>query len=467
MTANSAKKCNFATCFISHFPMNKSVSTTVSYRRIWQIAYPILLSVLMEQLINLTDTAFLGRVGQVELGASALSGIFYISVFVIGLGFGQGAQILMARRNGERCYSRISGIFYHSLAFLLFLALVLCIFTSLLGPQVLRSIISNPEVAEAANNYLQWRVYGMFMAYVAILFRSFYVATVNTRMLTLNSLMMVGTNVVFDYVLIFGYGPVPALGISGAAIASVIAETVSMLFFIIYTRARVDYRKYGFHRMPRARLSLFSHILGISVWTMMQDFLSLATWFIFFLAVEHLGAAELAASNIIRNISSVTYMSVSALSATAMTLVSNMMGEGRVEGVLPMLRRTVVLGYLVLVPVCLLIAAMPDAVFSIFTNETYLAEIGRGPLYVLLGCYVLTIPAQIYFRAVSGTGDTRMALIIETGTLFFYLAFVYVAIFRMQLSLAVSWCSEYVYQGMVLLMCLAYFRYSSWQTRRI
>ena len=293
------------TCFISLFPMNKSVSTTVSYRRIWQIAYPILLSVLMEQLINLTDTAFLGRVGQVELGASALSGIFYISIFVIGLGFGQGTQILMARRNGERCYSRISGIFYHSLAFLLFLALVLCVFTSLFGPQVLRSIISNPEVAEAANNYLQWRVYGMFMAYVAILFRSFYVATVNTRMLTLNSLLMVGTNVVFDYILIFGYGPVPALGISGAAIASVIAETVSMLFFIIYTRARVDYRKYGFHRMPRARLSLFSHILGISVWTMMQDFLSLATWFIFFLAVEHLGAAELAASNIIRNISSV------------------------------------------------------------------------------------------------------------------------------------------------------------------
>lgn len=217
--------------------MSSPPTATVTYRRIWQIAYPILLSVLMEQLINLTDTAFLGRVGQVELGASALSGIFYISVFVIGLGFGQGAQILMARRNGERSYSRIGVIFYHSLAFLMLLALILCVFTSLFGPQVLRTIISNPEVAEAANDYLQWRVYGMFMAYVAILFRSFYVATVNTRMLTLNSFLMVGTNVVLDYLLIFGYGNIPAMGISGAAIASVIAETVSMLYYI-YARAR-------------------------------------------------------------------------------------------------------------------------------------------------------------------------------------------------------------------------------------
>ena len=447
--------------------MSSPPTATVTYRRIWQIAYPILLSVLMEQLINLTDTAFLGRVGQVELGASALSGIFYISVFVIGLGFGQGAQILMARRNGERSYSRIGVIFYHSLAFLMLLALILCVFTSLFGPQVLRTIISNPEVAEAANDYLQWRVYGMFMAYVAILFRSFYVATVNTRMLTLNSFLMVGTNVVLDYLLIFGYGNIPAMGISGAAIASVIAETVSMLFFIIYTRARVDYHRYGFHRMPRPRLSLLSHILGISVWTMLQDFISLATWFIFFLAVEHLGAAELAASNIISNISSVTYMSVSAISATAMTLVSNMMGEGRAAGVLPMLRRSVAMGYLLLVPICLLIAAVPDFVFSIFTNDTHLIEIGRAPLYVLLACYILTVPAQIYFRAVSGTGDTRMALFIEMATLFFYVGFVYVAIFQMRLSLAISWFSEIVYQGLILLMCLVYFRYSRWQTRRI
>ena len=91
---------------------------TFTYAQIWTIAYPILISTLMEQLIGMTDAAFLGRVGEIELGASALGGIFYIAVFMLGFGFSIGAQILMARRNGEGNYERIGTIFYHSLAFL-------------------------------------------------------------------------------------------------------------------------------------------------------------------------------------------------------------------------------------------------------------------------------------------------------------------------------------------------------------
>lgn len=94
-----------------------------SYRQILTIAFPILVATLMEQLIGTTDAAFLGHVGEVELGASALGGVFYITVFMIGMGFSVGAQIMMARRNGEGNYGRIGSIFYHSLAFLVILAL--------------------------------------------------------------------------------------------------------------------------------------------------------------------------------------------------------------------------------------------------------------------------------------------------------------------------------------------------------
>ena len=88
----------------------------------------------MEQLIGITDTAFLGRVGEVELGASALGGIFFITVFMLGLGFSIGAQILMGRRNGEGNYPRIGSIFYHSLGFLLVLATVLFVLTRQFSP---------------------------------------------------------------------------------------------------------------------------------------------------------------------------------------------------------------------------------------------------------------------------------------------------------------------------------------------
>lgn len=72
-----------------------------SYKRILAIALPILVSVLMEELIGMTDTAYLGRVGEVELGAAALGGIAYTVVFMLGLGFSIGVQIIIGRRNGE------------------------------------------------------------------------------------------------------------------------------------------------------------------------------------------------------------------------------------------------------------------------------------------------------------------------------------------------------------------------------
>lgn len=99
-------------------------NTGYSNKEIWQIAYPILISLIMEQLIGITDTAFLGRVGEVELGASAIAGVYYLAIFMIGFGFTIGSQILIARRNGEKNYTAIGPIFYQGCYFLLLLAAV-------------------------------------------------------------------------------------------------------------------------------------------------------------------------------------------------------------------------------------------------------------------------------------------------------------------------------------------------------
>ena len=89
------------------------MTTKYTYKEIWLIAYPILISLIMEQLIGMTDTAFLGRVGEIELGASAIAGVYYLAIFMMAFGFSIGAQILIARRNGEQQYRTIgnSGIY--------------------------------------------------------------------------------------------------------------------------------------------------------------------------------------------------------------------------------------------------------------------------------------------------------------------------------------------------------------------
>ncbi len=85
------------------------------YRKIWNISYPIILSLLAQNIITVIGTAFLGRVVEIELGATAIGGLFYFSIFMLGFRLGTGAQILMVVRNGERDYLAIGRIFDHSM----------------------------------------------------------------------------------------------------------------------------------------------------------------------------------------------------------------------------------------------------------------------------------------------------------------------------------------------------------------
>lgn len=440
---------------------------TISYSQIGHIAYPILISSLMEQLIGMTDTAFLGRVGEIELGASALGGVFYATVFMIGLGFSMGAQILMARRNGEGKVQQIGSIFYHSLVFLLLLALLLFGITRFCSPWILGHIIRSEEVFHAANAYLHWRVIGFFFAFVNLMFRAFYVATTHTRTLTLNSAVMVASNVLFNYLLIFGHCGLPALGIAGAAIGSSLAEGVSTLFYILHTRRHIPYQRYGLHILPRLHFHLLWRILGISVWTMVQNFLSLSTWFIFFVSVEHLGEHYLAATNILRSISAFTFMTVMAFASTACTLVGNLMGSRDADSVGNMLKRTNLLCFLILIPILLIIALFPMQFMSIFSADPVLLHTGHDALYVLLASYVFTVPAQIFLAAVSGTGNTHMALRFEFVSLFFYTIYVVVAIFMLRVSLSLCWASEFVYNFFSFILSWSYMRWGKWSTKQI
>ena len=98
-----------------------------TYKQIWLINFPVMMSILMEQLINITDAVFLGHVGEVELGASAIAGIYYLAVYMLGFGFSIGLQVMIARRNGECDYGKAGKIFFQGFFFLSGLAILLCL----------------------------------------------------------------------------------------------------------------------------------------------------------------------------------------------------------------------------------------------------------------------------------------------------------------------------------------------------
>ena len=117
-------------------------------KQIWSVSYPILLSLLAQNVINVTDTAFLGHVSEVALGASAMGGLFYICIFTIAFGFSTGSQIVIARRNGEGRYSDVGPVMIQGVMFLLLIAILMFGFTKAFGGNIMRLLVSSESIYE-------------------------------------------------------------------------------------------------------------------------------------------------------------------------------------------------------------------------------------------------------------------------------------------------------------------------------
>ena len=120
---------------------------------------------------------------------------------------------------------------------------------------------------------------------------------------------------------------------------------------------------------------------------MIQNFVSLSTWFMFFLFVEHLGERSLAIANIIRNVSGIPFMIAMAFAATCGSLVSNLIGAGEQDCVRGTIRQHIRIGYVFVIPILIFFCLFPDLVLSIYT----ICLICGKRLFLLFGCYARPI----------------------------------------------------------------------------
>ena len=440
---------------------------TYSYRNIWKVAYPILISLVMEQMIGLTDTAFLGRVGEIELGASAIAIIYYMVLFMIGFGFSIGAQIIIGRRNGEGNYKEAGKIFWNGLYFVLGLSVFLILLSEIFSPWMMKSMVSSPDIYEAALKYVRWRLPGMAFAFCTAMFRAFYVGTTQTRTLTFNSIAMVTSNIFFNWILIFGKFGCPALGITGAAIGSSLAELVSLIFFIAYTYMKCDRPKYGLDKAAVFDMKELGSMMPVCIWTMIQHTISISTWLIFFLYIEHLGERALAVSNIARSVSGLLWVVLQSFSSTCSTLVSNIIGEGHQDKVMSLVKRILKLSYGTISAMIILFCLFPELIARIYTDIPEVIYASTPALVVMCSSYFLAIGGQIFFLAVSGTGSTKTAFRLELIALAAYMAYCTIIIGWMKMDVAVCWTAEHVYSGVLLLCSWLYMRSGRWKNRSI
>ena len=442
------------------------MKSQITNKEIWSIAIPIMLGNLAQTIINFTDTAFLGHLGVIELGASMLAGLFYFVFTTIAAGFAIGIQIIIARRFGEGNNGRVGVIFEHGSLFVLILGTILFSIIYFFSDVLLAWIIDSPNIYASSLDYIKYRQFGIIFVCFNFLYRGLYVGISNTKVITYSTIIMAIVNILLDYCLIFGKLGFPEMGIGGAALASLCAEIAAFLFFGIYSYITLKDKDFGMFKIHKLESELMRRILKVATPTMVQKLFSFGVWFVFFIMIEKMGETATGISSIVRSIYMILITPAFAFATTTNTLVSRTIGAGHPEQVFSTITKIMKNCLLCTLPVIIILAIIPIQVVSIYTDDLNLAQIVVPSIYAICIGAIFQAIGNGYFEAVSGTGNTSAALYLETSVLIIYLIFVAIMT-KITTEVQWVWTAEILYGSILAFICIIYMKFAKWNEKKI
>lgn len=440
---------------------------SITNRDIIKLAAPISLAMLIPQVSFMTDTAFLGRLGEQELAVNGMAGIFYLILAMVGHGLTSGIQVQMSRRAGENNYIGLAKTLTNGVMLCVVFSIILMMVAFTLGPLIFNATLHDATNARLSSDYLAMRAWGIPFLMLLQLANSFYIATGQSKYLIHGSLIGNAVNIVLDYMLIFGIWIMPEMGLLGAALASVIAEVafcIAMYSIFYIKKMQV---KFPIFSTSKFDFPLAKRSFVIAAPLIVQFLFSIGGWQIFFIFVEHLGTRELAASQILRSVIGIAGIGLWALATACNTMVSNVIGQKKQRLVIPVALRISKVSLIYSGVLCLLLNLFAYEFLSVYSNNAELITFAIPSLRIISISSIIMGIASIFFNAVMGTGNTRHNLLIEIFCVGSYIIYCYVVIERMRLSLGWAWGSEFVYWGTLVTVGYLYLRSGRWKNKAI
>ncbi len=441
--------------------------TDISSKQILRLAAPISLALLIPQISFFTNTVFLGRLGERELGVNGITGVFYLILSMIGYGLSSGMQIQMARRAGEGNNRGMAHLLTNGAMLALLFALGLMVLTLWVSPFIFSFSLKDFDNLSLCVNFVYIRVWGLPFLMLTQLLSSFFISIGKSRLLIFGSLVATFLNIFFDYGLIFGKMGMPAMGFMGAATASVISEIFYFLAMVAIFLYHRFYRTYPIADYLNFDVDLSAKSLSVAAPLIVQFMFSIGGWLIFFIFIEHLGKDALAASQVLRNTFGIIGVGTWALATTCNTLVSNVIGRGKSREVIPLVLKICKLSIGYTAIVCLGLALCSKGFLGIYTSDASLIAFAIPSLYVIIAATLVMAVSTVVFNGVVGTGNTLVNLSMEITCVGCYLGYCYFVIWQWHSELYLCWGSEFVYWTTLLVGSTLYLRSGRWKGKEI
>jgi len=447
--------------------MAQDLRLDINNKQILKLALPISFALLVPQINFITNNIFLGQLGVKELGAAGITGVYYLVFAGIGFGLNNGLQALISRRAGENRPEEIGKLFAQGVRISLIIAAFGILTTYLVAPTLFEHTIDDAETKDMVIRFLKIRIWGLPFLYIYQMRNALLVGTNQSKYLIGGTIAETLTNIFFDYGLIYGHFGLPQLGFDGAAIASILAEAIGMsvVFAVIhYKGIGKQFALFKSFRFERKNSRL---ILVQSSPLIFQHAISLISWEFFYILIEHHGDMALAISNTMRNIFGFFGPFVWAFAATTNTMVSNLIGQGKQDKVIEVINKIVRLSTGAAIVVGIFLNLFPGVFLSIYGQHVEFIEAAVPVVRVVSSALVLMSFSAIWLNAVTGTGNSKMNLLIEFITITAYCIYVYVVLQVLNLSIVVGWMSEWLYWTSIFSLSYWYIKSGKWKNKKI
>ncbi|MBS3811451.1 MAG: MATE family efflux transporter [Halanaerobiales bacterium] len=452
---NSGQNNKLKYSYITKGPILKSLIT---------LAWPIMLSQLMQTLYNLADTLWLGRLGAEAVAAISISFPIVFMMISIAAGLTIAGTALIAQHKGRGNNLKINKIIGQLFSFIVFLSLIISFLGFIFAQRIIVLMGAETEIIGPAVSYLRTIFVGMPFMFIFFIFSSILRGIGDTKTPSILMFISVTFNIILDPFFIFGIGFFPQLNVAGAALATIISRFIVAIYALNIITKGVD----GFYlKLSNMKwdIKIIKKIITIGVPSSIEQSMLAMGQILLTSLVASFGTMTLAAYGIVNRIISLPTILAFGVAAAATTMVGQNIGADKKERAEKTAQVSILIIFTGMSLLGIILFVEPEFIIRVFNDAPQVVKLGTDYLRIVALTFGFLGAMYVGNGVFKGAGKTVPPMIVSSTTLWLFrlgLAYLFITAFSMS-QIALWWAVAISHLGGSIFV-LSWLKISNWST---